>query len=572
MQNLQVGFSSPAERVPYSFYSRIRRVKCGEEKPNCLRCTSTGRKCEYESAISRAFPSMAVLDKQPSLSPSTKWRERRAFAYYFQYAAASIGGGLDIDFWRTIIPQVCRSEPAVWDALIAIGSLFESPDPCRGLVSSRWDDSSTINQNQQDALNWYSHSVSAVRRGIERGNIGPFAGLITCILFICIECLLGSMYGAIRLYGQGVRLILSLRAQRACGIMTATEFSLLSEIIAPTFIRLGTFSPNSVWALVTALLRETECAPPTQELASLKSAREALVILAAEIPLFELSCEDYLQGSHAPQISEELMHQQRALSARLESWYAAYTKLLGSLRTRDGDGLPPSQVSASALLLAYYEMLFITLGVSVSPSRITTDDYTQNFQNIVTQATIALNGTARCDGTQPPFTFEISDGPPLWFTCLRCREPTIRRTALALLRRAHQVQGLHIRDQGAVVGEKTIMVEEAYAMEHQSYFPGIGNSSSVSRVSDPDLASSRFPSLADPGTSIPAARIIPQEARIRPHGVFRPRDGCPPEMTEGDIARWRRDSDQTFLQYSWNEHDLSNNTWKMAFGCVPIDL
>lgn len=524
---------------------------------------------------------MSTLDKQPSLSPNTVWRERRAFAYYFQYAAASIGGGLDLDFWRTIVPQVCRNEPAVWDALISIGSLFESPNPCPDLVSRRWYDYRAVNQNQQDALGWYSRAVSAVRQGIERGSIGPFVGLITCVLFICVESLLGSMEQALHLYNQGVQLILTLRAQRACGVVTATEFSLLREIIEPIFVRLAVFSPNSIWELVKILLRETELGlAPAQEFASLKSAREAIVLLATEVPLFELACEEYLQESRAGHISEELMHRRRTLSDRLESWRAAFTQLMESLRSKDG--LSSWQGSTGALLLTYYEMLFVILAVCISPSRITTDTYTPNFQNIVEQATVALNGTARCNGTQPPFTFEISIGPPLWFTGLRCREPTIRRTALALLRQAHEVQGLHRRDQGAAVGEKIMMVEEAYAtamnvaentadftaakaknasIEYQSYCQGNGSPSGALGL---DHAAGR--------TRSPAAMLIPQEARIRPHGIFRPQDGYPPGTTEEDITKWRADSGQIFLQFSWNECDRSSNTWKTSYGYIPIDF
>lgn len=521
---------------------------------------------------------MSSLDKQPSLSPNTVWRERRAFAYYFQYASASIGGGLDIDFWRTIVPQICRNEPAVWDAMISISSLFESPDPCPDRL------------NRQDALRWYSRSVSAVRQGIERGNVSPFVGLITCVLFICIESLLGSMEETQQLYSQGMHLIPTLRAQRGCGTVTTTELALLRETIVPIFARLGAFSPNSVWTLSSTLLRESEdTVAPIQEFASLKTAREVIVLLAAETALFELTCEEYLQESHAWYISEELILQQSTLSARLQCWRTAFTKLVESLRSRDA--LLPWQVSTSALLLAYYEMLFVVLAVCVSPSRITTDAYTRNFQNIARQATIALGGSARYDGTQPPFTFEITVGLPLWFTCLRCREPTIRRTALALLRRAHQVQGLHKRDQGAALAEKIMMAEEARAIEmkaaqsptdfttlktnlasieYQSYCRDIDTRSSLSSILDFDLAASQTPPLTDTESGTPVVSI-PQEARIRPHGVFRPRDGYPPGATEEDIAKWEGDCGQAFLQFSWNECDRSNNTWKINFGYMPID-
>ncbi|KAJ9263501.1 transcriptional regulator family: Fungal Specific TF [Paecilomyces variotii] len=571
---------------------KIRRVKCGEEKPNCLRCTSTGRKCEYENTIARTYWSSAstisILDTPLSLLSNAVLRERRAFAYYFQNTATFVGGGLDVDFWLTIVPQVCRSEPAVWDALISISSLFESPDPCPDLVSVRRGHARTLNQNQQDALVWYSRSVSAVRRGIERGSVDSFVGLITCILFICIEALWGGMEEALHLYSQGVHLILALQTQSAYAAMTETKTSLLKDTIVPIFIRIGAVTLNTGVSM-SPLLQETEheSAP---EFTSLKSAREAIVILAIEIPLFELDCEEYLIQSHACHISEELMSRQKVLSSRLQSWYTAFTNMMESLRTKDG--LSALQASTGALLLTYYEMLSVIIGVCVSPLRITTDAYTSNFQNIAEQSRIALTGSARRDGTQPPFTFELSVGLPLWFTCIRCREPTIRRTALALLRRAHHIEGLYKRDYAATMSERIIMVEEMYGItssaaqsvanittrkpndaciEHKPRCQGSRGPHSPFDM-DFELGASPYLPLTDTEPSTSEAVLIPAEARIRPLGIFRPRDGYPPEMTEEDIARLSLSRDQTFLHFSRNEHDQYHKTWHTIHGYVPIEF
>ncbi|KAJ5103808.1 hypothetical protein N7532_004337 [Penicillium argentinense] len=542
---------------------KIRRVKCGEEKPNCLRCTSTGRNCEYQNVICRNYSdsTVSILSNPLSLFPNTVWRERRAFAYYFQFAAESIGGGLDVDFWRTIVPQVCRSESAIWDAMIAISSLFESPDLCPDLGSLRRGQySHALNQNHQDALDWYSRAVSAVRQGIERGGVDAFVGLITCVLFICIETLLGGVQEALRLYGQGINLIHTLRAQAASGAVGPTKLALLKETLIPIFVRLGAVSLHSVWALASTLVQETEDVyAPQPEFISLRSARDAIVILATEIPLFEGQCEEYLKKSHRWQISEEMMHQRAALTARLEGWHTAFSNFMKW-------GLLSSQIGTGALLLTYYEMLSVMLAVCMSPSRITTDSCLHNFQNIVEQGAIALNASARQDGTLPPFTFELGIGLPLWFTCLRCRQPELRRTALALLRRTHRIYGLYKRDQGAALSEVIMTLEEKYAMEMNA---AQGMISSSLGVLDSKPISSPSP-LMELETKSSARMLIPQEARIRPHDVFRPSDGYPPGVTEKDLVKWKRGRGQYFMQFSWNQYDRSSNTWTMIFDYVPI--
>ena len=235
-------------------------MKCGEEKPQCLRCSSTGRKCEYASRIiSTHTPKASGTITPRSLFPSTpsaSRRERRAFAYYFEHAAKYVGGELDADFWRFTVPQICWAEPAVWDAIIAISSLFESSDSSSSLISSTRAFSPAVSQPYQDALTWYSRSVSAVRHGIERGAVDSFVGLITCVLFICIEAIMGSLEEAKKLFEQGVRLTISLWAQKSLGGLRTTQVGLLRDTIIPIFLRLASVSPRNTWGLMVDMVQQ----------------------------------------------------------------------------------------------------------------------------------------------------------------------------------------------------------------------------------------------------------------------------------------------------------------------------
>lgn len=92
--------------------------------------------------------------------------------------------------------------------MIAISSLFERLDPCPDVGAlGRGQYPHAPNENHQEALDWYSRAVSAVRHSIERGGMDAFVGLITCVLFICVETLLGGVQEALRLYGQDINLI-----------------------------------------------------------------------------------------------------------------------------------------------------------------------------------------------------------------------------------------------------------------------------------------------------------------------------------------------------------------------------
>lgn len=451
----------------------------------------------------------------------------------------------------------------MWDAIISVSALFEGPEPFPDFVSLRPKNPQILTQNHRDALSWYSRSITSVRQHIERGVIDVFVGLVSCVLFICIEALQGAAAEALRLYDQGVHLILALRAQIASGAMPPAKAFLLEDIIVPIFVRLGAIAFTISGAPVTSLLPETGHAL-TQEFVSLKSARDAIVLLSTEAQLFESICEKNIFQASASHVLPELINRQMTLSAKLRSWHVAFTKLIASLHSKGR--LSPEQTSTAALLWTYHETVFIILETCVSPSRILIDAYLPNFQTIIDQSSIALDAYMQPDGTQPPFTFEISVGLPIWFTCLRCREPGIRRMALDLLRRAPQVQGVYKLPPAVTFGEKVIILEETYGSANhagQEMTTALADYQSHSRGSSSDGSSS---------TDIPTEVLVPEEARIRPTGVFRPREGIPPEIVEEDVTKWNASLDQEFLRFTRNKYDMASDTWQIVHECVPVDF
>jgi hypothetical protein len=538
-------------------HRRIRRVKCGEEKPSCLRCTSTGRKCDFEDT-----QPVPVLVNSLSLSPNTVSRERRAFAYYFEFAASSVGGGLDLDFWRTVVPQVCRNEPAVWDAIISIGALFECSKEGSNLFIQHQGNHKALDQNHQDVLAWYSRSVSAIRQRIDCGSVDAFVGLISCMLFICIEALQGDAGGALKLFIQGVRLILALRPQIDSGAIPPSKAALLEDTIIPIFVRLaaGVLAIDGI--PVNSLLRDT--GTTTLMFDSVKSARAAIVSLSIEIGLFETKCMDHLRQD-VSDIPQEIISQKLVLETKLRSWHTAFAALTEVLCHKN---ISPEHIGTAALLSAYHEMLHVILETCTSLSLTNFDAFIPNFQNIVEQSAIALKASRRPDGTQPPFTFEIGVGIPLWFASLRCRHPRTRRAALTLLRQAPPVQGFYQCSIGTAVGERIMELEESYGMNMNAT-----QQNTITTVPPAGLQLTG-PSHSPPvevGFRAKTTGFIPEEARIGPIAIFRPRDGLPLGTTQEDIAEWNRGSSQVYLRFSRNERGLADDSWRMVYKYVPFD-
>ncbi|KAI9147439.1 Aspercryptin biosynthesis cluster-specific transcription regulator atnN [Paramyrothecium foliicola] len=115
---------------------RIREVRCDERKPECVRCASTGRKCDGYTSSSRS-PSVsstsasvsslqlnspdAAADLKLTL-PRQSPEEVRSYRYFLEVTAPSLAGAFYADFWLVDVPRVCLSDGAIWHAVVSLGS------------------------------------------------------------------------------------------------------------------------------------------------------------------------------------------------------------------------------------------------------------------------------------------------------------------------------------------------------------------------------------------------------------------------------------------------------------------
>ncbi|KAF7912347.1 uncharacterized protein EAF01_001368 [Botrytis porri] len=102
-----------------SLTCRIRRVKCAEERPACLRCSKTGRKCDgYDSdgpEMSSSPPTRRDSEASSSTdssivslttsivempSPVIEWdeEERRSVNFFITKTAPKLAGNLESKF------------------------------------------------------------------------------------------------------------------------------------------------------------------------------------------------------------------------------------------------------------------------------------------------------------------------------------------------------------------------------------------------------------------------------------------------------------------------------------------
>ncbi|KAL1860166.1 hypothetical protein Plec18170_002115 [Paecilomyces lecythidis] len=113
-----------------------------------------------------------------------------------------------------------------------------------------------------------------------------------------------------------------------------------------------------------------------------------------------------------------------------------------------------------SLLQMAYATSLILVETCLDQDEMAYDNYKYLFQDIIEHAPSAISATAGHDETPSPFTFELGAGYPLFFTAQKCRDPIIRRQALALLMRTPRVEGLHRVVASAFLAANIIAIEE----------------------------------------------------------------------------------------------------------------
>ncbi|KAI5369289.1 Putative zn(2)-C6 fungal-type DNA-binding domain-containing protein [Septoria linicola] len=108
---------------------KIRRVKCDEQKPECQRCISTGRKCDgyaplHKEPTVHSIGSTPTLQAAPTLFLASQ-EELRALQYFHLNTAPQLASYFDAEFWTRLVFQAAHEEDCVRHAMIALGWLSE---------------------------------------------------------------------------------------------------------------------------------------------------------------------------------------------------------------------------------------------------------------------------------------------------------------------------------------------------------------------------------------------------------------------------------------------------------------
>ncbi len=145
------------------------------------------------------------------------------------------------------------------------------------------------------------------------------------------------------------------------------------------------------------------------------------------------------------------------LEEHLEAWLHTFDAFLAETLPE----LESESLRAARFLKVYYHVSVIVIDAYLSPDEVIFDGHIDRFKEIVNLAAQTLQSTG-ATGHQAKlnFSFDLGICPALYLASSRCRDPIIRRTAIALLRFSHRESSWYA-DHTARSAQRIMEIEES---------------------------------------------------------------------------------------------------------------
>ena len=448
---------------------KIRRIRCDEHIPHCRNCASSGRVCDGVSATQFTFvapktvkqktPSPDRLQAQLSLLQHAD-DERRSFNFFLVKVAPLFAvGSLDAAFWCRLIPQLSREHLSVWDAVVSIALLFEHPFRPDN-HSDDIDPNRKVNQHQLRAIKWYSRAVTRVAQRKDLGADDEVSALLTCVLFISLELQQGNRHQSRLLVEKGLELLFTI-LQNPAAAERSPESRAIAETVIPFFSRHAVFMASLGLPLMSGWPIAGEF---DATIRSEQAALESLESLSRQLQNLIYQGHHLIRSSllilHDTQevLRMQMANRQQALLTELKSdWNHRFS----AAASRQN----PKHAWMCSSLEMYFLLTYTWVSTCLSKEQTSFDAHRKAFEQIISHATSILSTEfpPLMPGDTPEArstSHKIRCIPPLYFTAVKCRDPTLRRQALNIIRQIPKGDSIWAKIETQGILESIIAFEE----------------------------------------------------------------------------------------------------------------
>jgi hypothetical protein len=322
--------------------------------------------------------------------------------------------------------QLSYSHAAVKHTLIAMASMHEA------LRSTNW----YMNANDNDhgrslrLFSWqqYNQAIQLILRGTSTDRMPIEVLILLCLLFNQyhnFQCDYSAAYMHIK---SGLQLIADFQRSPSSGKPkvgpTMTESEMIRDHVAPMLLRMD---------VQAAFLMHSEAHSPPYD----KLTQTAPPVLPQDFNSFSLARRtfDHAASYMFHVLGKRIEDCDEAGKVKAKDTFEQWWSKFSALAARTPVRLGTDEDRAIRLLRIYYNFARVVLDTHHDGNEMGFDNQTSRFEVMVQQARdlVYFNPTSHEHMTQP-FSFDISLASPLNFIAARCREPELRRQAIAMLK------------------------------------------------------------------------------------------------------------------------------------------
>jgi hypothetical protein len=341
-----------------------------------------------------------------------------------------LSGYFDADFWNHFLLQFSHHSPAIWHSVLALSAFHE-----QRLLS---EDSARKNVDflhRRYALQQYNQAINHLTGRVSTGQATTEIVLVCCLLFMSIETLLGNMRGAVVHMSGGIQIVRSWKQERANTASSRLSPKFIENNLIPIFDHMNqlTFTHGRAAPPISEV--EIDLSEPENEwFAGILEARLSLLRVIACAQQFIVTFGACDTDQDIAQRHAEVFQKHRLLF-RIQRWEAALNALLARPHMAH---LSRGDKRAVTFLRLQYNLVWIAISNFKNTNETSFDGYLAKFEEIVDLAESSIDTECGTSWSRrwASFSSQRQNIPHLFLTVTKCRNPTIRRKALALLKNA----------------------------------------------------------------------------------------------------------------------------------------
>lgn len=350
--------------------------------------------------------------------------ERRYFHFFTQKTAPELSGYFDFEFYKILVLQISREQPAIRHALVALGSLHEgirAEEREGGSLRS----ASLLNYNQ--AIGQLSNPSPGSQQSIS-------VTLICCLLFIWVETLQGNHAVRMQQLTSGLNILREWQrnVKNDPTAFPDIEVRFIRQHLVPIFTRLDLQGVTFEHGQQPVLELQHRLGDPRSRgvpaaFSSVEEARDWLDVIIYWI-YQSVHSEPSLGPLPAPPSGQSF----------LEDWALALDEYLRIQRANISD----AQARAATILRIYQKMSAVMLASRISFDESDYEPFGAHFKSITMLAESLFHASR--DGTLDGFRFSFEMGvvAPLFYVSSKCQNQVIRSRAVYLLMKCPQKGGV----------------------------------------------------------------------------------------------------------------------------------